>query len=152
MKKIAKFKIFKLRYLGPGKGFRGPLKGYLSKITYIFVRPDSFWEFSKFELSRSKFLRKTHFSGAKYGAQNWLSAFWASPNPYLYISGLFFFFGDQKNTPPPTKLQCIIIISIVIVIIIINIYQSSSLDVWHGKDVERSTNCQISLQRKWQNC
>ena len=101
MKKIAKFKIFKLRYLGPGKGFRGPLKGYLSKITYIFVRPDSFWEFSKFELSRSKFLRKTHFSGAKYGAQNWPSAFWASPNPYLYISGLFFFFGDQKNTPPP---------------------------------------------------
>ena len=101
MEIFAKFKIFKLWYLGPGKGFRGPLKGYLSKITYISVRPDSFWEFSKFELSRSKFLRKTHFSGAKYGAQNWPSAFWASPNPYLYISGLFFFFGDQKNTPPP---------------------------------------------------
>ena len=25
---IAKFKIFKLGYLGPGKGFRGPLKGH----------------------------------------------------------------------------------------------------------------------------
>ena len=62
--KIFKMKIFKLRYLGPGKGFRGPLKGYLSKITYISVRHDSFREFSKFELSRSNFPRKTHFSGA----------------------------------------------------------------------------------------
>ena len=61
MKIIAKFKIFKLQYLRPGKGFRGPLKGYLSEITYIFVRPDFFGEFSKFEVSRSNFLRKKTF-------------------------------------------------------------------------------------------
>ena len=67
MKIIAKFKIFKLRYLRPGKGFRGPLKGYLSEITYIFVRPDCFGEFSKFEVSRSNFLRKKHFSKTLYG-------------------------------------------------------------------------------------
>ena len=68
MKKIAKIVIFKLRFLRPEKGFRPPLKGYLAKITYIFFRPNYFSEFSKFELSRSNFPRKTHFSGAPCGA------------------------------------------------------------------------------------
>ena len=45
MKIIAKFKIFKLRYPGPGMGFIGPPKGYLSKITHISVRHNFFGEF-----------------------------------------------------------------------------------------------------------
>ena len=79
-KKMTPTKIFKLRFLWPGKGSRPPLKGYLSKITYIFGRNDNFWKFSKFELSRSNFPRKTHFLGTSCVALFWPTIFLASPD------------------------------------------------------------------------
>ena len=104
LKKMAPIKIFKLRFLRPEKGFRPPLKGYLAKITYIFGRNDNFWKFSKFELSRSNFLRKTHFSGASCVALFWPTIFLASPNGGKKTLFYSFFHFWTKKIPPPFKL------------------------------------------------
>ena len=100
-KKMTPTKIFKLQLLRPDKGFRPPLKGYLAKITYIFRRNNNFWKFSKFELSRSNFPRKTHFSGASCVALFWPTIFLASPNGGKKTLFYSFFHFWTKKIPPP---------------------------------------------------
>ena len=99
---IAKIEIFRFRLLGPEKGSRPPLKGSWSKKTWIFVRPDFFWDFSKFwGLQVQKSAKKCIFGGfllgAKLATHFFYIVWWWEKNVILFI----FSFLDQKNTPPP---------------------------------------------------